>query len=106
MSKMLKRLIPDNLLGAEMEPVWVLLRCFRTVPGGPCLVLGAYHSAGSAITAAEQREHIPVDAWSEPRRGQQVWSVAHRQFEYKLESFMVPAESLPPPASGELQTIH
>jgi hypothetical protein len=89
-----------------MEPVWVLLRCFRTIPDGPCLVLGAYHTAGSAIASAEQRESIPADAWKEPRRGHQVWHAAHRQFEYKLESFMVPAALPQPIDSIELESIH
>lgn len=89
-----------------MEPVWVLMRCFRTVSGGPCLVLGAYPSAGSAIAYAEHREHIPVDAWHEPRRGHQVWHAEHRQYEYKLEAFVVPAEPLPLPPSTELHSIH
>ena len=89
-----------------MEPVWVLLRCFRSIPDGPCLVLGAYHSAGTAIASAEEREHIPLDAWHEPRRGYQVWHAAHRQFEYKLESFMVPADFPPPTDAIELDAIH
>lgn len=93
-------------LGASMEPIWVLLRCFRTQPGGACLVLGAYHSAGSAIAAAQQREHIPADVWQEPRRGNQVWHAEHRQYEFELEAFMIPAEPLLPVASIELGTIH
>src|SRR5687767_4327141 len=106
MRKTRKRCTSGNPLGAEMEPVWVLLRCFRTIPDGPCLVLGAYHTAGSAIASAEQRESIPADAWKEPRRGHQVWHAAHRQFEYKLESFMVPAALPQPIDSIELESIH
>ncbi len=89
-----------------MEPIWVLLRCYRMSPGGACLVLGAYHSAGSAIDHAEQRERIPTDAWQEPRPGHQLWHCHNREYEYKLEAFMVPGEPLLPPQSLELQTMH
>lgn len=89
-----------------MEPIWVLLRCYRMMPGGACLVLGAYQSAGSAIANAQERERIPIDAWQEPRPGHQVWHAERGQFEYKLEAFMVPVEPLPPPQSIELHTIH
>lgn len=89
-----------------MEPIWVLLRCYRSAPGESCLVLGAYYSAASAIDHAARREHIPIDAWQEPRLGAQIWRCEHRQYEFKLEAFMVPAESLPPPASIELRQIH
>lgn len=89
-----------------MEPVWVLLRCYRMLPGGACLVLGAYTSAGSAIAQAEQREHVPLDAWQKPRDSEQMWHAESPRYEYKLESFMIPAEPLPPPVSIELDTIH
>ena len=89
-----------------MESIWVLMRCYRMVPGGACLVLGAYQSAGSAIAYAEEREHVPIDTWKEPRPGHQLWHAEHRQYEYRLESFTVPVEPLPPPHSIELHTIH
>ena len=89
-----------------MEPIWVLLRCYRMIPGGACHVLGAYQSAGSALAHAEQREQIPIDAWRDLRPGQQVWHAEHREYEYKLEAFMVPVEPPAPPSSVEIHPIH
>jgi|GEM_PF-3800101 len=78
-----------------MEPVWVLLRCYRSVPNAACNILGVYHSAGSAIADAEERQKIAVDDWKPSSRGAVDWTVDDQVYTYKLESFMVPAAPAP-----------
>ena len=89
-----------------MEPIWLLLRCYRMTPNAACNILGVYSSAGSAITDAEQRQVIPADAWKPSPQGDDEWRVEDRLYAYKLESFMVPAAPPPPLQSIEVETIH
>ena len=84
-----------------MEPIWVLLRCYRALPGGACQVLGSYRSAADALEAAAQLADLPVDAWREPQPGHQLWHASDHVYEYRLESFELPAQSPPPPVSIE-----
>jgi hypothetical protein len=101
-----KRRRDDRSEGAEMEPVWVLLRCYRTVPNAACNVLGVYSSAGSAIADAKERQNIPVDAWKSPGDRDEEWSVESQVYAYKLEAFMIPAAGPAPLQSIEVDTIH
>ncbi len=89
-----------------MEPIWVLLRCYRIAPNAACHVVGVYSSAGSAIDEAEESASIHPDAWKKPNQDDLDWHVEDGLYAYKLEHFMVPAAPPPPLDSIEVDTIH
>jgi hypothetical protein len=102
---LMKRRNDDRSEGAGMEPIWVLLRCYRTTPGAACNILGVYYSAGAAIADAEDRQKIAADAWK-PSNQYDEWCVEDQVYAYKLESFRVPAAPPPPIDSLEVETVH